>query len=291
MRGPKITERDILVVLDVYKFRYLATYQVENLHFPSKQTANRRLRVLIEDGYIKGYNAPWIADRIFHLTPKGAEMVASALGIPTEQLPFRRISDAAKDYYFLRHFLQLNDFRIALQFAQKRQASISLLGFIPEYFGDNSSKGGVGKYIKDVVCDIKNPKVEIQFTPDAVFALEKSGTPVLFFLEIDRGTEVVGNPEKGVLKAINFYYNYFISKKYNRYAKDFKCGQFNGFRVLFVTTTETRLGNMRAAVKQANHKETRFVWLTTADKIKPQTLFSEIWQAMDERDTNFYRIG
>jgi uncharacterized protein YjiK len=45
----------------------------------------------------------------------------------------------------------------------------------------------------------------INYTPDGVFALEKNNRTALFFLEIDRGTEVLSNPEKGFSKAINFY--------------------------------------------------------------------------------------
>jgi len=287
----QVTERDIKLILDVYKHRYLSTSQIVQLHFPSRQTANRRLRALLEEGYLKGYKAPSIDDRIFHLTPKGAEIVASTLGVPPDALHFRRIADAAKDYYFLKHFLALNEFRIALTLGLKATDALNLLGFIPEYYGEKTDKGGVVKYIRDFVCDIKDPEQRINFTPDGVFALEKDGNAALFFLEIDRGTEILSNPDKGVLKAVYFYYNYFISGKYQRYTEDFKCQPFRGFRVLFVTTTETRLSNMQAAVSRERFKETRFVWLTTADKIQPETILTNIWQSLDPSDANRYRIG
>ena len=291
MQPAIIMERDVLVILDVYKFRYLSTSQVQTLHFPSRQTANRRLCVLIAEGYIKDYKAPAIADRLFHLTPKGAEMVASALQVPSETLRFRRIADAAKDYYFLKHFLALNDFRIALTLGLKAQTELSLLGFIPEYYGEKTDQGGAVKYIKDYVCDIKDPEQRLLFTPDAVFALEKGGNPALFFVEIDRGTEILSHCEKGFLKAIHFYYNYYISGKSQRYTSDFKCQPFKGFRVLFVTTTETRLSNMRTAATQLNQQETRFIWLTTADQVSPTSIFQPIWRSLDETDTKHYRLG
>ena len=286
-----ITERDIRTILDVYKFRYLSASQIQTLHFPSQQTANRRLRVLVEEGYIKGYSAPSVEDKIFYLAAKGARIVASTLQVSFTELGWQRIADAAKDYYFLKHFLQLNDFRIALRLALDGQSKISLLGFIPEYYGEKTRKGGVVKYIKDFVCDIKDPSTEISYTPDAVFSLEQDGNAALFFLEIDRGTEVLSNPEKGFLKSINFYYNYFISGKYRRYTEDFKCKPFKGFRVLFVTTTETRLSNMRTAASGQNLKETRFVWLATADQICPEMMFQNIWLSLDERDRTAHRIG
>lgn len=291
MPEPKITTRDIKVILDVYKFRYLSTTQVQTLHFPSRQTANRRLRLLMEAGYVKGYQAPSIEDRIFYLTPKGASLVADTLQVPVEALRFRRIADAAKDYYFLKHFLQINDFRISLTLSLKTQSELSLLGFIPESYGEKTEGGGVVKYIRDFVCDIKDPQQRINFTPDAVFALEKGKNAALFFLEIDRGTEILSDPEKGFLKSVTFYYNYFISNKYQRYIEDFKCESFRGFRVLFVTTTEARLSNMRAAASDANLKETRFIWLTTVSQIRPETIFQPIWRSLDEKEKAPYRIG
>src|SRR5690606_13268302 len=82
---------------------------------------------------------------------------------------------------------------------------VDLLGFIPEYYGARHASGRVTKYIKDVVFDARNPREKISHTPDAVFALVKGGKPALFFLEIDRGTESLSNPERGVNKMIRFY--------------------------------------------------------------------------------------
>jgi hypothetical protein len=60
-----------------------------------------------------------------------------------------------------------------------------------------TKQGFVKKYIRDSVGKYSH-------TPDAVFALEKEGNAALFFLEIDRGIEVVSDPEKGLLKAVVF---------------------------------------------------------------------------------------
>ena len=100
---------------------------------------------------------------------------------------------------------------------------ISLLGYIPEYYSESTGKSGAVKYIRDFICDVRDPARLIHHTPDAVFALEKDGNPALFFLEIDRGTEVVNDPEKGFLKSFHFYLNYFVDGKYQKYSEDFRC--------------------------------------------------------------------
>lgn len=117
IRESALTERDVLVVLDVYKYRYLTAPQIRQLHLPSLQTAYRRLRTLIKEGYIKVFKVPGHAERVYHLGNQGAELVAEQLGVVTADLKWNRTAQAPKDYYFLRHFLKAGDFRIALSTA------------------------------------------------------------------------------------------------------------------------------------------------------------------------------
>jgi protein involved in plasmid replication-relaxation len=287
-----LTERDTQVVLDLYKYRYLSVSQIQLLHFPSLQTAYRRLRALTELAYVKGFTVPGIPEHLYHLDNSGAELVAEQLGVGVSDLKWNRPSRAPKDYYFLRHFLKTNDFRIALTLAC-RGSNIDLLGFIPEYYGEKSSQGSPVKYIKDFICDIRDARAKITHTPDAVFALSKKGTPALFFLEIDRGTEVVSDQEKGVLKSVRFYLNYLISGKYQRYQEDFGCGGFKGFRTLIVTTSASRIENMRQAISNFDfaEKAKKFIWLTTDKRIQPATMFQPIWVCADRADQTEYRIG
>ena len=291
----RLMERDVQVILDVYKYRYLSVSQIASLHFPSVQMSRRRLRLLTADGYLGGFIAPGITERMYYLDRKGAEAVASYLRVPIGSLKWSRSARAPKDYYFLKHFLQTNDFRIILTKAcNSPDSEIDLLGYIPEYYSEKTGRGGVVKYIKDFVCDIRNPARLIHHTPDSVFALEKDGKPALFFLEIDRGTEVLTNPDKGFLKCLQFYLNYWVDGKYQRYAEDFKCEPFKAFRTLIVTTSQTRANNMRQAARDVYvdpPQVKRFVWLTTDDELSQETIFKPIWHSADVSDENLYRIG
>jgi hypothetical protein len=205
----QITERDIALLHDVYTYRYLTTSQIKRLHFSSDKTAWRRLQILSELGFIKPFTAPAIPERIFYLNKKGAEIISVELRVALEDLSWNRLTRQPKDYYFLRHFLAINDFRILLTQACTT-SSVSLLGFIPEYMGEQTKDGYAKKAIRDNVNTLSH-------TPDAVFALEKNGKPALFFLEIDRGTEIVSNPEKGLLKAVVFYLHYWKSQNWQQY--------------------------------------------------------------------------
>jgi Replication-relaxation len=128
---PKFTTRDKGILFDVYSYRYLSSSQIERLHFPSKRTSQRRLQTLLELGYVKSFTTPNIAERIFYLDKKGAGVIASEWKMEIDELDWHRHSQP-KDYYFLKHFLAINDFRITLTRACQHSA-LQLIGFIPEY--------------------------------------------------------------------------------------------------------------------------------------------------------------
>jgi len=290
--GPALTERDVALLIDVYKHRYLSVSQIQRLHFPSLQTAYRRLRNLTALKYLVGFTAPAITEHLYFLGKPGAELVAAQVGVETSQLKWQDGLQAPKDYYFLRHFLAVNDVRITLSQACQN-TDITLLGFIPEYYGQKTAAGGLVKYIKDFVCDVTSPQEEpVAHTPDAVFALQKNQVSALFFLEVDRGTEIIGDEHKGVLKAVKFYMNYLVSGKYQRYSEDFGCMEFKGFRTLIVTTTDKRIDNMRASVSQLTfaEKAKKFIWITDQQQAI-RSIFDPIWRSADVTDTNRYRIG
>ena len=277
---PKFTARDKDILIDVYSYRYLSASQIQRLHFPSKRTSQFRLRTLLELGYLKSFTTPNIAERIFYLDKKGAEVIAHEWKIDIEKLGWQR-RNQPKDYYFLKHFLAVNDFRILVTKACQ-SSGLTLLGFIPEYVGEQTKQGYVKKYIRDSVQKLSH-------TPDAVFALQKNNKPTLFFAEIDRGTELITDPEKGLLKAIIFYLNYWQAKGYARYEKDFQC-KFETARILILTTSPTRLQHIREVVTKLDFNPAytkRFLW-GTAEKEK---IFSSVWQAMDTNDTEYYAIS
>jgi Replication-relaxation len=288
-----LQNRDVLLLLDLYKYRYLSFSQLTKLHFSSTKTAYRRLHGLTTLNYLKAFHAPNIPERIFYLDKEGAEIVAGQLHVAVEELKWYRYIKAPKDYNFLRHFLAINDFRILITQACL-DSPITLLGFIPEYFGEKTVQGNVRKYIRDRVCDISNQTLQYSYTPDAVFALGKGENAALFFLEIDLGGEIVSDPEKGLLKSIVFYLNYWVSGKYQRYQSDFGGRQFKNFRTLIATTSHERLRNIREAVTKLSFtppNAKRFLWGTTHGQLTQQTLFEPVWNSLDAGDHMLYRIG
>lgn len=287
----KLTERDCDLLVDLYKHRYLSISQIMRLYFPSLQTAYRRMRALKAQGLVSSFTVGNIDEAIFMVASKGLNVVASTLGVERDDLKWNEAPSKPKDYYFMRHFLQINNFRMALRAACRRN-DIKLLGFIPDYYGERNETGNVQKYIKDVVLDMPTSKEPVSHAPDGVFALENKGKAALMFLEMDRGTEVISDPTVGVLKALRFYTAYLLDGKYQRFAKDFGVESFKGFRVLMVTTTDERILKIRSACDSLNvpDKAKQFLWLAAAENLSSRTLFTKVWRSADSRDNALYGV-
>lgn len=293
MPSPKITDRDIRVVRSIYRYKYLSASQIQRLHFPSETTRNRRLRRLIEEELVEPFEIINIPERIFRIAREGARLVASRLGVETDDLLWTPSTKTPKDYYFMRHFLRLNDVRIALELGAE-EAPVTLRGFLPEYYGTKEESGNVRKYVRDATFGIQDPEEHIPHTPDAVFCLENEGSPALFFLEVDRGTETLSNPQKGVLKMVRFYLGYLAEGGYKRYGEDFKTEEeFDSFRALIVTTAEERTENMRSAASslpERMRRGLRAIWCTTFDQLNSETIFTPIWRSLHEEDDRMYTL-
>lgn len=250
-----LTKRDLTVIKSIYNYKYLLKSQIARLHFKSLQTCSRRLRCLSTYQYIDFFNLPGINETIFCSNKKGLSLI-DIDGHPCNNKP--------KNYLFFRHFAQINWFKIYLEIGSWKN-NIELMQFIPEYIKRYSLHA----------YDFKNNKM-IKHIPDAAFILKKQEISSLFFLEIDRGTEGLSNSQKGVMKALNFYLYYFLSDDYKR-------NNFNEFRVLFVTTSSTRLKNMINILSQIEFQYKivkSFIWFNLIDQIDEYKIFLN-WQSID----------
>jgi hypothetical protein len=86
--------------------------------------------------------------------------------------------------------------------------------------------------------------IKINFVPDGVFYIksENQNKSLLFFLEVDMGTESLSSrsmKSNNISSKIKNYRAYFQSERYKRYQKKWNT-LFNGFRLLFLTNTAER---------------------------------------------------
>lgn len=289
-----LTERDQDVLESLLKYRYLSTSQVQRLHFSSEQTTTRRLRLLETAGYLTTFTPTASTDRLVALARRGAEIVAERLTVQLDGLDWDAKRQQPKDYLFLKHFLAAADFRITLTQACATRPDVRLLGFIPEHIVDGAAGSDLKKRVHDVTTDAMDARQKLSHAPDAVFALQRGEASALFFLEIDRGTEVLSNPRRPLLKTVRFYLSSLLSGSYQRYQQEFGLAQpFRAFRALFVVPSAERLKNIReicgATAFEPEHAK-RFLWLTTDSALLDADLLSRSWAALDPSDSRGYSI-
>ena len=244
----KLTERDNQILSDLELYRYMSGRQIKDLHFTSQQTFNRRMRLLGQAGKVKQ-----IPDSTYY-------------HLATTRPP--------KSNLFMKHFENITDFRIHLQ--KNCADNIAEFAFIPEY-----------QITKDFSRYIADSADRINHTPDGVVYLSNGRGNALCFLEIDRGTESLSNPTKGVYKTLLFYYYYGLNQKHRRYQADFG-HKFNSFHVLFVTTGDKRIENMRNTQYKLPDRFKRFVWLARQEDIID--LSKPVWKMLDADETERFRL-
>ena len=284
-----LTPRDAEVLGSLADYRYLTVSQLERLHFSSAQTARRRLRLLAHAELLKLIEVATIPERVAALTSIGAEAFATQSGRSVEAG-----SGRAHNPLFLEHHLAAAEFRIRLTAACATRGDLQLAGFLPERLTRPAKSGQPIKYLRDEVPPTGGEAL-LAHTPDGVFALERSGQLALFFLEVDRCTEVLGSPDHGVGKIVRFYLRYLVSGRFQRYRADFGVSaEFRGFRALLITTSQQRLDNIRQRCGRIAFEPPaakRFIWLATDSVLKDGDPLAHQWVSLDLTDASRYTIA
>lgn len=274
----KTTDCEILKYLAEY--RLLTVSQVAAVFHKSRQVIRRRLRDLEEGGLVevvgselgRGRGRP---EGSLGLTDQGIDVLKEK-GLLGQDVPYDKVLGDC--LFAASHQILLNWFRIHLKEVERilPRLNIKVLAqespFLPKaqdgrtFITDHSPVPGPG--MKGVT-----------FRPDAVFAIADSveGKTCLFFLEVDRGTEIMASPKrdmKDIRQKIVNYQWYFQSGGYKRYEAVFGAS-LRGFRLLFLTST---YGGLVALCKLTREMEpSNFVWLTECGRLFADGASAEIW--------------
>jgi len=262
------------------EYRVLTVSQVAAIFHKSRQVTRRRLHDLEERGLVEVVGSEFGRGRgrpenSLGLAECGIDVLKER-GLLGQDIPYERIlgdSLFAKD-----HQLLVNWFRIYLMEIERALPRVSI-----KVFAHNSlylPKGQDGRIVITDCSPVPGSGIKgIKFTPDAVFAITDSvaGKTCLFFLEVDRGTEIVASPKRDMIdirqKIVNYQW-YFHSGGYKRYKEVFKAN-FCGFRLLFLTSTYGRLVGL-CKLTQAM-EPSNFIWLTEYGRLFADGASAEIW--------------
>jgi len=283
-----MTKKDRELISFIGKFGIIAVRQLSVLSNRSDQSIRRRMRYLLNDEIIGIRQRPYgqkkgRPENLLFLKKKGWNVF---LGEKYDS--YSNISQLGKamDSIFIEHELLLNWGLIHLIQIGRKLNQISV-NFLTQNLVTLKSIYGSRIEIMERV-PIKNTNQDFsEFIPDAVIMIKNSASKksLLFFLEVDMGSETIASPKRDhndVRQKIINYQTYFRTGQYKRYEKIFG-SRFNGFRLLFLTNSFSRFKALCRLVREMPPND--FLWLTDQEQMFASGLSAKIW-ARGGRDNN-----
>jgi hypothetical protein len=264
-----LSPREAAFLSTLAEYRVLSISQLSQLLSASQQMTRRKAGELSKAGLIEVMRQPLTGsagrpENVAYLRVDGVQTLKEQ-GAFDPSMPndlFTKI-----DFRTLEHQLLTNWFRIHLSLLSGYRPSLTVNFLSPVRHHDWYATGFVGS----------EPMAGV--IPDGAFAISEAnhGKTLLFFLEVDMGTETLSskNPEtKDIRKKTLSYQQIFIDSRYKELESPLG-GVFKGFRILFVVPSQTRLVQLCRLV--AAMPNTGFIWLTDLDSLSQRGVSSAIW--------------
>ena len=270
-----LTKNDKEILTLIGEYQALTIKQLSILSRRSAQVVRRRIRSLTKEELITSKMHGYERDRgrpedLFLLTKKGMAFLADE-GIPSSHAP-----DKAKYPLPSNHLLLVNWFRIHLLQIERSIPQLSV-----KYLAPNSySQAGNKSDSSSASPTNSKPKKNAEFIPDGIFSItnmEPEKKALLFFLEVDMGTETIVSQDwnsKDIRQKILNYQTLFQNGNYKRYESVFN-STFNGFRLLFLVNSPARLTSLCGLVREMRPSD--FIWLVDQGRMFSQGLSANIW--------------
>jgi hypothetical protein len=240
----------------VYSYRFLTLPQVATLFRRDLRTTKLILTRLVDAGYLAGVKRPVLdsdtPDTVYALNQRGANLMASRLGIDRARVRWRKYHNYVGLPY-VEHRLAVNDVRIAFAVGAAMHG-YRLEGWLYEF------------RIKEDIDDPDEKAPPLVIRPDAYFRLLAGPRRLHLFLEVDMGTE----SHVRFAAKIRRYLAYKESRMFR-----FHYGG-RAFRVLIVAPTLTRLNALRR-ITEAEGGE-RMFWFAPLVDISPERIVEPIWE-------------
>lgn len=287
----RLTERDLEIIRQVYKHRFLTSEHILSLVDGGKNALQRRLGLLFHAGYLdrprvqlmRAGNPPMV----YALGNLGADIIAQETDAPVSSVDWTSKNREVKGV-FLEHTLMVANFMIAVELACKASKEVEFISperILNQRKTEPSSPGHGLSWRVESSRAFPGQKKKIGFSlvPDNVFGLQvtRNGSTgvVYFFLEADRSTMPV---RASNLARSSFY------KKMVGYWESWNQGLFSqnfGFkkaRVLTLTISPERIQSLIRANKELDPKGQGLrMFLFAPEKIldqdQPKAVFKKTW--------------
>lgn len=237
-----LTARDLSLLRVLLTARVLASDQVQTIcGFGTVRRTNARLLSLVRAGFLRRWFLATKAGGhrgLYGLSPKGALAIGER---PARLLSWKQ-DQLLTGKQFLAHQMAINEILIEVQF-RPLPSGVVFRKWL--HFSQPISR-------------------TIPLIPDAYFEIERDGSVVPMFLELDRGTE----PLQVWRKKVERYVDLAITGESERVF------QQKRFRVLVVAESSLRLASIRSTVARQTDK---LFWFTTLSEIQEEGFWEPMW--------------
>jgi hypothetical protein len=253
---PIVSPLATAIVQAVYSYRFLASPQVSKLFSHDGRAAELILKRLAAAGYLAGIKRPILdsdtPDTIYALAQRGADLIASELGIDRRAVRWRKYHNYV-GLPFVDHRLAVNDVRIAFTVGARR-------------WGYSIQAWWYELPIREDVDDPDEKAPPLILRPDAYFRLLDNQRRLHLFLEVDMGTE--SHVRFGA--KIRRYLTYKESRMFRT--------RFGGrsFRVLIVAPTLTRARALRHVTEGQGGE--RMFWFASLTDVTAERITEPVWE-------------
>jgi len=269
----KITENDAPVFKWVSVGNSWTGRQLAALTGRRESNMRRRLAQLVKAGLLtsspKTTSGPGRPEQSYYLTTANVRKLQRLA-------PWIDVTPSdPKKVSALPHHAWINEFWLSLEVALRGQ-DYYLQRFFPSYRYDPSDESAP-TFIAAPNRRQRTPS-EKTVASDFALALNCPAGSSLAYGEIDLGTEILDSPlqtRATLLSKLEAYAAFHDSDGYRRLGD--QLGQsFDGFRVLIATNSPGRLSNIRHLCASLGSSD--FIWITTLDRITPESILCPIWQ-------------
>ena len=277
----RLRESDCKTLECLAEYRILTVPQIATISQKDKQVIRRRFCDLEKEGFIEVIKrefgrARGRPENLLGLTEQGADILREK-NLIGRDIPYEGIGPVSTR--LIDHQLLMNWFRIHLNQVERVLPKLNF-----RFLAYNSPfvpREPDGHIITTDYSPIGRRTVrQVKFTPDAVITATDTvqNKTVLYFLEVDCGTETLSSPQRDMSdirqKILNYQW-YFLNLKYKRYERIFKVPFLHGFRVLFLAKTVGRLAALCKLTQEM--APTPFICLTEQQRLFDDGVFAKIW--------------
>jgi hypothetical protein len=248
----QLTERDIDIVRLIARHRFLTSDHVRALVDGSGKNLTNRLKALFEHRYLDRPECQYDTYRpgggskviAYALADRGARLLSEQPGGKRSYWTHKNKSVGRP---FLEHTLAIADFAVRLAASVRERDGVELVDGDELIAGLPAPTQALDKPLRiEVPVILTGTRVAIGLEPDYAFALhlKEAKRKAFFLVEVDRGTMPIERRDirqTSIVRKLVGYHSFWKQKQFE--------GAFGwkNFRVLFVTPSAERVGNMIAA--------------------------------------------